>query len=209
MRPLIPVRCGGLKENMRKLLLCASTVLLCAGLYGTDLASANRAYQQKEYITALKEFTVLAEQGDAVAQLALGRMYMIGQGVKQDREEAVKWLNASATQGNADAQFFLGAMYLLPQTDIGTGIKWLRVSAEQGNQDAQYLLGKTYMRGAKELARDQIQGAMWLLLAAKGNKEFYQDELHGAERQMTPEQIAKAKALAAVWMPSKSPGSNP
>ena len=185
--------------------LCALTILLCAGpSAGADLASANRAYEQKDYATALKDFTILAEQGDAGAQLALGRMYMVGQGVKQDREQAAKWLKEAASQGNADAQFFLGAMYLLPQTDIGEGVKWLRLSAEQGNQDAQYLVGKTYMQGAKDIPRDPVQGAMWLLLAAKGNKEFYQNELNGAERQVTPEQAAKAKAMAAEWKPKQA-----
>jgi TPR repeat protein len=196
-------------QSSRRFSICISTILVCTGLSaGADLASANRALEQKDYAAALKEFTVLAEQGDAGAQLAVGRMYMLGSGVKQDREQAAKWLKAAATQSNSDAQFFLGAMYLLPQTDIAEGVRWLRLAAEQGNQDAQYLLGKTYLQGAKEIPRDQIQCAMWLLLAAKGNKEFYQDELNGAERQLTPEQVAKAKELAAAWKPSSQPGRN-
>lgn len=179
-----------------------STLLFCAGLSaGADLASANRAYEKKDYATAFTEFSALAERGDAAAQLALGRMYMMGTGVKQDRGQSAKWFKASAEQGNADAQFFLGSMYLLPQTDVAEGLKWLRLSAGKGNQDAQYLLGKAYTQGAQNLPRDAVQGAMWLRLAAKGNLEFYQNELAGAERQMTPEQVAKAKALAAAWKP--------
>ena len=112
--------------------------------------------------------------------------------------------SAQAVQGNADAQFFLGSIYLLPQKDIGEGLKWLRLSAEQGMQDAQLLLGKAYMEGSKELPRDPVQGDMWLRLAVKDNKEFYQDELHAAENQMTADQIAKAKALVAAWKPKAS-----
>jgi len=134
----------------------------------------------------------------------LGKMYMIGQGVPKDPDQASKWFKTAAAQGNADAQFFLGSMYLLPQKDIGEGLKWLRLSAEQGMQDAQLLLGKAYMQGAKELARDPVQGDMWLRLAAKDNKQFYQDELHAAENQMTADQIAKAKALVAAWKPKAS-----
>ena len=129
---------------------------------------------------------------------------MMGQGVKQDHDEAIKWFKAAATQGNADAQFFLGSLYLLPQTDVGEGLKWLRLSAEQGMQDAQYLLGKAYVRGATELPRDLVQGAMWLRLAAKDNKKFYQDELKGTEGQMTTEQVEKAIALAAEWKPTRT-----
>ena len=177
-------------------------MLICTSLSaGADLESAKRAYEQKDYATALKEFTPLAEQGNAHAQLFLGRMYMMGQGVLKDPDQAIKWFKASAAQGNADAQFFLGSMYLLPQKDIGEGVKWLRLSAEQGNRDAQYLLGKAYMQGAKELPRDPVQGDMWLRLAAEQNLDFYQNELLGAERQMNPDQIAKGKALAAAWKP--------
>jgi TPR repeat protein len=180
----------------------ALSILLFTGYSAAaDLESAKRAYEQKDYATALKEFTRLAEQGNAEAQVGLARLYLMGQGVTPDRETAIKWFKAAAAQGNADAEFFVGSNYLLPQTDIAEGVRWLRLSAEQGNQDAQYLLGKAYVRGAKELAADPVQGAMWLRLAAKDNKKFYQDELDGTERQMTPEQVAKARQLAAEWKP--------
>jgi TPR repeat protein len=173
-------------------------------LAATDLESAKRAYHDKDYATAVQEFSALADKGNPEAQLILGKMYMMGQGVPKDPEQANKWLKASAAQGNADAEFFLGAMYLLPKKDIAEGVKWLRLSAEQGMQDAQYLLGKAYMTGDKELPRDPVQGDMWLRLAAKDNKQFYQDELNGAEREMTADQIAKGTEMAAVWKP-KSP----
>jgi TPR repeat protein len=188
--------------GLSRQLFATVTLLICASLsVGADIESGTRAYQQKDYSTALKEFAPLAEQGNAVAQLFLGRMYMMGQGVLKDPDQAVKWFKASAAQGNADAQFFLGSMYLLPQKNISEGVKWLRLSAEQENRDAQYLLGKAYIQGAKELARDPVQAEMWLRLAAKGNLEFYQNELLAAEGQMTPDQIAEGKALAAAWKP--------
>src|SRR5262249_23726164 len=180
--------------------LSAGLVVLCSGFCGAaDLDSAKRAYDEKDYATALRESKVLGDQGNAAAQVMMGRMYMMGQGVKQDRDEAIKWYKAADAQGNADAAFFLGALYLLPQTDIAEGVKWLRLSAEQGMQDAQYLLGKAYIQGGKELPRDPVQGAMWLRLAAKDNKKFYQDELEGTEKIMTPDDVAKARALAAKW----------
>ncbi len=70
---------------LQRFSLCALTILLCAGLSaGADLASANRAYEQKDYATALKELAPLAEQGNAEAQFDLGRMYLMGQGVLKD-----------------------------------------------------------------------------------------------------------------------------
>jgi len=175
------------------------------GAQAADLASAKAAYDQKDFETAAQEFLVLAAQGDREAQLAIGKMYMIGQAVKQDRDEAVKWFKAAAGAGSADAAFFLGAMYLLPQIDIPQGIKWLQQAANQGLQDAQYLLGKAYTQGADQLPRDPVQGAMWLKLAAKDNTEFSQTEVRAAESQMTPDQISKAAALVAAWKPSSRP----
>src|SRR5215470_1337024 len=157
--------------------------------------------KQKDYATAFKEFAQPAEQGKADAQLHLGKMYMMGQGVLKDLDQAIKWLKASALQGNADAQFYLGSYYLLPHRDVAEGVKWLRLSAEQGNQDSQLLLGKAYLQGDKDLPRDPVQAEMWLQLAAKNNLEFYQTELLNAEGQMSPAEIAKGKALAEAWKP--------
>jgi TPR repeat protein len=186
----------------RQFSIFVSSILLCAGLSAAaDLTSAKHAYEQKNFATAFKELTPLAEQGNADAQFLLGKMYWMGQGVLKDDAQAMKWLKASATQGNADAQFFVGSYYLLPHRDIAEGLRWLRLSAEQGNQDAQLLLGKTYMGGARELPRDPVQGEMWLRLAAKGNLPFYEAQLATAESEMSPDQIAKGKALADAWKP--------
>lgn len=188
--------------------LCVFTILLCTGFSAAaDLESAKRAYGEKDYATALKEFTSLAEQGNADAEVNLGTMYMRGLGVSRDAEQALKWFRAAAEQGNADGQFLLGAAYLLPHRDIPEGLKWVRLSAEQGNQDAQLVLGKAYMDGNNGVARDPVQAEMWLRLAAKGNLPFYEAELASAERQMSLDQIAKGKALAEAWRPK--PGLKP
>ena len=189
-------------SKVRRISLRAFTIVLCASFsVGADLASAKRAYEQKDYATAFKEFTPLAEKGNAGAQFILGKMYWDGQGVLKDPDQAIKWFKLSAAQGNADAQFYLGSFYLLPHRDIAEGVKWLRLSAEQGNQDAQWLLGKAYLQGDKELPRDPVQAEMWLRLAAKDNLEFYENALRAAEGQMAADQIAKGKALAAAWTP--------
>ena len=49
------------------------------------------AYEMGDYATALREWTPLAEQGDALAQSSLGFMYEKGRGVPTDYKTAVKW----------------------------------------------------------------------------------------------------------------------
>jgi TPR repeat protein len=195
-------------SRLRRFSPCVFAMLICVTLSNAaDLESAKRAYEEKDYAAAFKEFRPLAEQGNADAQLFLGKMYMMGQGSLRDPDQAIKWFKASAVQGNADAQFFLGSYYLLPHRDIPEGIKWLRLSAEQGHQDAQLLLGKSYLQDDKDLPRNPILAEMWLRLAAKNNLDFYQTELLSAEGQMTPEQIATGKALAAAWKPKVATAS--
>ncbi|MEE8141682.1 MAG: sel1 repeat family protein, partial [Planctomycetota bacterium] len=49
--------------------------------------------------TALTEFRLLAQQGNASAQSNLGFMYSEGQGVLQDYVQAHMWVNLAAVQG--------------------------------------------------------------------------------------------------------------
>src|SRR5258708_14332306 len=188
---------------------CVLMILICVSLStAADLKSAKHAYERKDYTVALKEFMDMAVQGNGEAKLYLGKMYMEGQGILKDPDQAVKWFKASAEQGNADAQYFLGSYYLLPHLNVAEGVKWLRLSAEQGHQDAQLLLGKSYLQaGDKDLPRDPVQADMWLRLAAKNNLDFYQNELHTAEGQMTADEVSTGKALAAAWKPKSASAS--
>lgn len=68
-----------------------------------------------------------ARKGDAAAQLKLGEMYDLGEGVPRDYKEAVKWYRLSAEQGNPAARFALAEMYKNGDgvsKDIQTAIKW-------------------------------------------------------------------------------------
>ena len=79
-------------------------ILLAAAIVG------NAATVQ---ITAddVKKWRGLAEQGDAEAQNHLGRAYSAGEGVAQDKREAVRWFRKAAEQGVARAQYNLGHAY--------------------------------------------------------------------------------------------------
>ena len=63
--------------------------------------------------------------------------------VKQDYNEAFKWLKKSALQENADAQYLLGVMYFNGEgvkKDRSNAIRGYKKSAEKGNLKAQYEL---------------------------------------------------------------------
>ena len=104
-----------------------------------DFNKGLRAAQSGDFATALKEWTVLAEQGDAAALHNLGLMYGKGQGVVQDYKEAAKWYRKSAEQGLAAAQFALGAMYANGDGVIQDNVyahMWFNIAASNGDKNA-------------------------------------------------------------------------
>jgi len=80
-----------------------------------------------------------AEKGDAIAQFNLGVSYANGQGVPQDRAEAVKWYRKAADQGDANAQCNLGGCYAtgqgVTQSELEAYI-WFSLAAAQGMKEA-------------------------------------------------------------------------
>jgi hypothetical protein len=75
---------------------------------------------------------VLAEMGVDYAQLQVGTMYDLGQGLKEDPVSAAKWYRKAAWQGNKAAQFYLGRMYLAGRgvpRNYDEAYVWLRVAS--------------------------------------------------------------------------------
>lgn len=99
---------------MRHILAMTLAVLLWAGAAGAqDFEAGLAAVARGDYAAALKEWSPLAEAGHASAQYSLGVMYSNGEGVPQDKAEAVRWYRLAADQGDAQAQNNLGIMYAL------------------------------------------------------------------------------------------------
>ena len=62
------------------------------------------AYNRGEYATALRECQPLAGEGNHKAQMLLGRMYLEGQGVPKDAEQAEFWFILAAASGDPMAE---------------------------------------------------------------------------------------------------------
>jgi len=65
-----------------------------------DFDSGVRAFQAGDYEEAVTLFRNAAEQGDAIAQGAVGEMYFNGQDVVQDNISAHMWWSIAATNGS-------------------------------------------------------------------------------------------------------------
>ena len=75
----------------------------------------------------------LAEHGVPHAQNVLGEIYMYGEGISQDFDEAAKWFRLAAEQHHHRAQFMLGVLYWsgdgVPQ-DFDKAVKWFRLAED-------------------------------------------------------------------------------
>eukprot|EP00729_Bicosta_minor_P032519 gene32519-biopygen16267 len=71
-------------------------------------------------------------------QYTLGDMHRIGEGVKQDYEEALKWYRKAAEAGHATAQYNLSVAYINGECvtqDRSEGLKWVQLAAVQGYEN--------------------------------------------------------------------------
>ncbi|MDP6708432.1 MAG: tetratricopeptide repeat protein [Alphaproteobacteria bacterium] len=150
-----------MERSLRYLVLTIVGLGLVFGLGQATPAQAGwekgvGAYNSGDYETALKEFVPLAKAGKPDAQFALGMMYLNGQLVKRDANEAAKWFLKAADQGMVDAQGSLGALY-----SAGKGVplnmvqayKWFDIAATRGNEKAKKILKDM----AKKMSKEDVQ----------------------------------------------------
>ena len=112
-------------------------------------------------------------------QYTLGDMHRIGEGVKQDYEEALKWYRKAAEAGFADAQYNLGNMHRTGfgvEQDHVEAAKWFRKAAEAGHAMAQFNLGNMYRNG-RGVEQDHVEAAKWIQKSAEAGDAMAQNNL--------------------------------
>ena len=203
--PIIHVALASLFKSMRnsntrrKIFIFWAIVIVISNFYNSP-SSLKQAPETEavDYATALREWTPLAEQGNALAQFNLGEMYKYGQGVPQDAKTALKWFTLAAEQGYADAQNNLGFMYAngngVPK-DSKTAVKWFTLGAEQGHAISQASLGWMYTK-REDAPEDYVYAHMWGNLAASNGSQIGKMISDAVVESMTPSQIEKAQDLA-------------
>ena len=115
----------------------------------------------QDYKEAARWYRKSAEQGEALAQHKLGKLYHKGEGVPQDYKDALRWYRKSAEQGHGQAQYILGLMYaegLGVIEDYITAYAWISVAKANGCVSAVKALD--FLR--ETLSNEQIAGAQSL-----------------------------------------------
>ena len=114
-----------------------------AGLDYSQYALGKLLQGQGRISEAVSWYEKAATQGNRYANYRLGKLYLTGEDVPKDVEQAIEHLTASANRGNQYAQYALGKLYLMGKDvprDEEAARKWLTASATQGNPYAQFFL---------------------------------------------------------------------
>lgn len=155
-------------------LLAATMSLGVHGYAYADYESGLRAYVEKDYSTALEEWSTPELEQHPEAMFALGVLYMRGQGVTQDLNQGAEYYLKSASMGFGSAQYNLGLAFYngkgVPK-DLAKSEYWWLQAARQNHPVAQYNLGAILWSG-QEIQQDQARAMHWFRKAkANGSRD--------------------------------------
>jgi uncharacterized caspase-like protein len=132
-----------------------------------------------------------AETGNTSAMIQLASLYLEGQGVQRDTNEALRWYQAAADVGDAQATFLIGRVYERGTgvaRDLPKAVEWYRRAADLGSADAMNNLGVMYSLG-EGADKDDAQALQWFAKGAEAgsvnsmfNLAAMYDEGRGAAR---------------------------
>lgn len=149
--------------------VCAAA-LIAPALHVADLgpkrffSEALALYARGEMQAALPLLQRDARAGDDDAAVALGTLYLNGDGVERNPAMAAGWFGRAAEAGNAIAAYHMGNAYRLGlgmPADVPTAIRWYEVAAGNGHAEAAFTLSRLYRLG-DGVRRDYSQALAWL-----------------------------------------------
>ena len=147
--------------------------------------------------TAMKWLKMSAEKGNSIAQYRLGMLYLKGEEIPVQVDEAVKWLQQAADQENEWALYQLGKLYFSGKqvkTYVETAVRYLKLCAEKGNQYAQYRLAMLYLCG-KDVPRDREKAVEYLTASAEQGNIYAQFLLDHLDSFQNPSLFLAATRL--------------
>ncbi len=167
-----------------------------------------KAVWNDDFITAHRNARLLAEQGDANAQVLLGALFQDGWGTAKDHDVAVTWYRRATEQGHPVAQVLLANRYRDGEGVCEDREKMLELYHTAANQDyatAQYALAAMYYFTSPP---KRIRAYKWAKLAAARlkvapHKDLMVSIIGWLEEDMAPEDLAEAERLISEWKPTQ------
>ena len=158
---------------------------------GTALANLKRAPESHDTVEELEGRAV---KGDSAAQFNLSIRLLYGEGVRQDHEQAARWLLQSAESGYAHAQYDLGCC-LQDGGDTQNALPWFIKAAKQNYGPAQYNLAVIYGN-----LGDHHSAFIWFSVAAQNGVAEASSARKKAAGFLTTAELDPARMAASALM---------
>ena len=132
----------------------------------------------------------------------LAMVYLNGDGVERDYQQAFKWLTQAANLGHPESQYNLGWMYADGNgvsQNYKEAVRLFRLATEKGQLKAQYYLGLMYADGTG-VTQDFVYAYMWWIIAASNGFLLAKKSKTNLARKMTSSQIEEAQRLSKECM---------
>ena len=154
------------------------TVSVLFSIYFNDLSAQSNRFEagisakaRGQYLTAIRSWQPLAEDGMPEAQVNLGHMYNEGLGVNVDYEQALYWYTLAAESDQPEAIFNLGLLYLDGNgvsQHSPTALDYFERAEELGVAAASYMLGTLQLSGEQGVTVNLERGRERIRQAALG-----------------------------------------
>jgi TPR repeat protein len=145
--------------------------------------TGTKLYHEGDYVTAFDHLTKAAELGDAESYYQLGCMYMTGEGVEKDEENAVYHYEKAAIGGHPDARHNL-ACYEGRNGNIERAVKHFIIAANLGDEESMKALWLHYSAG--DITKEDLEATLRTHQAAVDAMKSQQREEAEAWRERGP-----------------------
>lgn len=149
-----------------------------------------------------------ADQGFAMAQYRLAKLYERGEGVPTDLTLARQWTERAAAAGNRRAMHDLGVYFARGEgapRDEAAAFRWFRQAAELGVGDSQFNLGVLYQQG-RGVNASASEALFWFMVAARQGDEDASARATALQAQLPQIQVQEARARSQAFRPRAANG---
>ena len=124
---------------------------------------------RKNYLKAIKLFSIAVGLGNTDAMIALGKIYQYGKGVEKSFEKAKHYYNQAAEAGSAYGEYKLGNLYAEwdgSEKDLSASLYFYTQSADHGDKWGAFNAGMAYYNG-KIISKNYAKAVYYLKLAVE------------------------------------------
>lgn len=172
----------------------ATLVALSASPLAADVKRGVDAWTSGDFDSAVNEWRLPAQNGDADALFNLAQAYRLGRGVTADINRARELYAEAAQKGHVKAADNYGLL-LFQQGEQQSAMPLIRAAAERGDPRAQYVLGLTHFN-ADYAKKDWVRAYALLTLAQGSGLPQATGALQQMDKYVPMEMRQKAQLLA-------------